>query len=133
MITCRTVAVEAFPTRSQTTFGGGPWRNASWRKSESFETIPRSWSPAYSQISWSVAVVEPDRRDVLALGKQIAQLTHEVPGEVLVEQELHAVASRRSRSAANSIAARTSSGVSSGKSATISSVVIPEARYSRTS
>lgn len=30
--------VETLPTRSQTTFGGGPYKNASWRKSVSFET-----------------------------------------------------------------------------------------------
>lgn len=33
------VAVDALPTRSHTAFGGGPSRNASCRKSESFETM----------------------------------------------------------------------------------------------
>ena len=35
----RTVPVDALPTRSQRTFGGGPYRKASWRKSEFFETM----------------------------------------------------------------------------------------------
>lgn len=47
---------------------------------------------------------------------------------ILIEQQPHAEASRRSRVAANSNAALTCSGVSSGKSATISSVVMPDAK-----
>ncbi len=58
-----------------------------------------------------------------------SERTAKVPGQVLVEQQPHAgVASRRSRIAANSIAARTCSAVNSGKSATISSMVMPDAR-----
>lgn len=55
------------------------------------------------------------------------------PRQVLVERELHEVASWRSRCAANSMAAQTFSGVSSERSSTTSSVVIPAARYSSTS
>jgi hypothetical protein len=54
---------------------------------------------------------------------------------VVVEQELHAgtLTRRFSRSAAKARQARTSSGVRSGKSETMSSTDIPDARYSRTS
>ena len=41
--------------------------------------------------------VEPDGGDVPALREHIAQVPDQVPREVLVEQELHAVARRRSR------------------------------------
>ena len=51
------------------------------------------------------------------------------PREVLVEQQLYeALGVRRSRADSNSTAAFTSSFVSSGKSATICVIVIPDAR-----
>ena len=77
--------------------------------------------------------VEAQGSHVLTSGEHLLQGADQPSREVLVEQQLHAVARRRSRSAANSMAARTCSDVSSGKSATISAVVIPDARYSRTS
>ncbi len=73
--------------------------------------------------------VETNAGDVLATRELDSELPNKVPGQVLVEQQPHAgVASRRSRIAANSIAARTDSAVNSGKSTTISSTVIPDAR-----
>ena len=55
--------------------------------------------------------------------------------QVLIDEGLHATvpSNRRSRSAANTKQARTSSISSSGKSQTISASVMPEARYSRMS
>ncbi len=52
-------AGRTLPSRNQTTFGGGPFRNASCRKSESFDTMTNPWSAAYSQISTAVAVSRP--------------------------------------------------------------------------
>ena len=73
--------------------------------------------------------VETNAGDVLATRELDRELTNKVPGQVPVEQQPHAgVASRRSRTAANSIAARTCPAVNSGKSATISSTVMPDAR-----
>ncbi len=64
--------------------------------------------------------VERDLCDVATLGVLDGQLANEVSGQVLIEQQSHAgVERRRSRIAANSIAARTCSSVSSGKSLTI--------------
>ncbi len=121
--------MDTLPRRNQTTFGGGPFRNASCRKSESFDTMTNPWSAAYSQISTSVALVETNAGDVLATRELDSELPNKVPGQVLVEQKPHAgVASRRSRNAANSIAARTCAAVNPGKSATISSTVMPDAR-----
>ena len=54
-ITSRIIEVLALGTFTHTTFGGGPSRRASWRKSESFETMIKSCCLAYSQISLSVA------------------------------------------------------------------------------
>jgi hypothetical protein len=73
-------------------------------------------------------------RDVGALGLLDREHADEPPRQVPVEQKLHAgVASRRSRSAANSSPAQTCRSVSSGKSPTISSTVIPDAMASKTS
>lgn len=73
--------------------------------------------------------VEPDLCDVATLAVLDGQLANEVPRQVLIEQQPHAgVARRRSRIAANSIAARTCSSLSSGKSLTICSLVMPDAR-----
>lgn len=73
--------------------------------------------------------------DVSALGKQIRELSHEIVREVLVKDQLHPpiTESRRSRSAANAKQARICSSVSSGKSAKISGILIPLAKYSSTS
>jgi hypothetical protein len=60
--------------------------------------------------------VETNAGDVLATRELDSELTNKVSGQVLVEQQPHAgVASRRSRIAANSIAARTWSAVNSGQ------------------
>lgn len=73
--------------------------------------------------------VEPDLCELVTLGVLDGQLANEVPRQVLVEQPSHAgVAGRRSRIAAKSIAARASSSVGSGKSLTICSLVMPDAR-----
>jgi hypothetical protein len=73
--------------------------------------------------------VETNAGHVLATRELVREQTDKVSGQVLVEQQPHAgVASRRSRIAANSIAARTWSAVNSGKSVTISSTVMPDAR-----
>jgi hypothetical protein len=80
--------------------------------------------------------LEPDELDVLAPGIRSFETTDQAMTEILVEQQAHAVgepASRRSRAAANAKVARMSSRVRDGKSARISSSVIPPARYSRTS
>ena len=120
--------VDALPSRSQMALGGGPFRNANWRKSESFETITKPCSPAYDQISLSVAASRPTS-DVAAISELLSKLANKVARQVLVEQQFHAgVARRRSRIAAKPIAARTWSSDSSGKSATISPLVIPDAR-----
>src|SRR4051812_13650235 len=78
--------------------------------------------------------IKPDIGHVGAVRELFGEPTDQQPGQVLVKQQPHAgVASRRSRTAANSIAARTWSSVSSGKPPTISAVVIPPARCSSTS
>ena len=68
-------------------------------------------------------------------GKQIGEMANQSARKVLIEKQLHPpiTASRRSRSAAKAKHARTSSSVSSGKSAKISGMLIPPARYSSTS
>ena len=64
----------------------------------------------------------------------ISEPANEYARQVLIEEQFHAdVARRCSRIAANARAARTWSVVNSGKSATISSVVISNAKYSNTS
>ena len=84
--------------------GGGPFRKANWRKSESFDTITKPCSPAYVQISLSVAEVETNFGDMAAIG----ELDNKVPRKILIKQQFHAgVARRRSRIAAKPIAART--------------------------
>ena len=65
--------------------------------------------------------------------KLIRQGGDETRGDVLVEEEPHSggiETTLRSRAATNNSAARMSSGSKSGKSARISSFVIPEAKYS---
>lgn len=66
-------------------------------------------------------------------GEHVSKMPDQVPREVLVEQEPHAVARRRSRRAANSMAARTCSGDSSGSLRRSPRWSSPKARYSRTS
>jgi hypothetical protein len=64
----------------------------------------------------------------------IGQKADQTTRETLIEKQSHAdAASRRSRSAANERAACTCASVNSGKSATMSSALIPPARYSSTS
>lgn len=78
--------------------------------------------------------VQRDVDHVETVGERVGQHVDEPPRQVLVEQQPHAgVANRRSRSAAKANAARTWASVSSGKSATMSAVDMPAARYSRTS
>jgi hypothetical protein len=78
--------------------------------------------------------VQADLGNMDALGILIGKLANEYARQVLIKEQLHAgVARRCSRIAANARAARTWSVVNSGKSATISSVVIPDAKYSNTS
>ena len=65
-------------------------------------------SAAYSQDLDISRRVETNAGDVLATRELDSELTNKMPGQVLVEQQPHAgVASRRSRIAANSIAALT--------------------------
>src|SRR5262245_29968966 len=80
-------------------------------------------------------VSHPEFADVCALRENIGQQPWQSRRKILVKQEFHAgkVANLRSRSAANARQARMSSSVRSGNSATISSGVIPPARYSNTS
>src|SRR4051812_45626039 len=74
--------------------------------------------------------------DMGRTGEVRGEEPHEPVRQVLVEQQFHdggITIIRRSRSAAKARHARMSSAVRSGKSARISSCVIPPARYSRTS
>jgi hypothetical protein len=82
-----------------------------------------------------VCVNEAVSLDVRGIGIEVENLRNRSVGQILIEQELHASAlkSLRSRSAANAKQALMSSRVSSEKSVRISSSVMPEARYSRTS
>ena len=78
--------------------------------------------------------VQTDLGNMDAFGILIGKSANEYARQVLIEEQLHAgVARRCSRIAANARAARTWSVVNSGKSETISSVVIPDAKYSNTS
>ena len=82
-----------------------------------------------------VAVNQVVRLDVGRSGIEIENLRNDPVGQVLIKQELHAAAlkSLRSRSAANAKQALMSSRVNSEKSVSISSSVMPEAKYSKTS
>src|SRR6266404_6750577 len=104
--------------------------------SESFETRVRLLSLAYSQTSGSSAAFKPTSRTWIEPGKKIFEKLGQSGRQVLIKEQLHAagtVMSLRSRSAAKVIHALKSSRVRSGKSLRISSSVISEARYSRTS
>jgi len=78
---------------------------------------------------------EPVVANMTASGEARLEQTNQTIGKILVDEGLHATDPnrRRSRSAANARQARMSSDERSGKSATISASVMPEARYSRTS
>jgi len=75
------------------------------------------------------------RFDVGRSGVKVFHPLNDSIGQVFVKQKLHAAVEKslRSRSAAKARHALISSRVNSEKSASISSSVIPEARYSRTS
>lgn len=128
------MAVGAFPTRSHTTLGRWPVHEGQLVE---VGVLRHDREPVGAGELPHLPVgrcAETDRDNVDALRVDVAELVDEEPGQVLVEQQLHTEgATRRSRNAANSSAARTCSAVSSGKSLTISSVVIPPARYSNTS
>ena len=72
---------------------------------------------------------EAEFGDMGTVGIVGLQHADETARQVLIEQQPHAgVARRRSRSAANSMAARTCFSLNSGKSPTICEGVIPEAK-----
>ena len=121
--------VDALPSLTQITFGGGTVQE---RELAEVGVFRHDHEPVLAGIRPDLGIrrrVKADLRDVSAVRILDREHANEMPRQVLVEQEPHAgEASRRSRSAANSIAARTCRSDSSGKSATICSVVIPDAR-----
>ena len=70
---------------------------------------------------------------MLGVRESTIEPLNESLGEVLIEEQSHATTSLRSRSAAKARQARISAHVNSGKSRSIASSVMPEARYSKTS
>lgn len=113
----RAANVEAFPPCAAASKGVRPRASGASMSAPSSRASATCSAPAMS-----------------ALGEQIGDTTDKPTREILIEEQPHAGEARRcSRTAANSSAARTWSAVNSGKSATIASVDIPDARYSSTS
>ena len=121
--------VEALPTLSQIALGGGSQQKRELTEVGVFRDDYEIVFPCEVPDSAICCGVESKIYDMAAVGVLVGEHSDKSKRQVLVEQELHAgVARRRSRIAANSIAARTCCSVSSGKSLTISEDVIPEAR-----
>src|SRR4051794_33922817 len=74
--------------------------------------------------------IQPHRLDMTGVGEQVGQAIDQLRRQVLVEKQLHAIATSmlRSRSAAKAKQAWMSSGVRYGKSSRTSATVIPAAR-----
>ncbi len=82
-----------------------------------------------------IRMLKPEPAHMTGAGKKGGKRFYQSGGKVLIEEKLHSeiVSSFRSRSAAKARQALMSSEVRSGKSFRISSSVMPEAKYSRTS
>src|SRR5712664_3589857 len=83
-----------------------------------------------------VGSLQANLADMRRVRMEVADEGEETGREVLVEEQLHAGGTEtnlRSRSAAKARQARMSSRIKSGKSRRISSSLIPDARYSKTS